>query len=112
VSPLSDGEAMAPAVRADDRTALVDDRARPERVRADAGRDEAGGVAARNEADLHAVRLVGAGQAEPARFGPDLVLRGVADGEQRARELLGPEREEKVGLVLRRVARGAEHRPA
>jgi hypothetical protein len=86
-APLADREPVDAVVRADDRTALVDDRAGPERVGAHARCDERGGVAARDEADLHAVGLVRDREAEPPRLGAHLVLRELADGEQRALEL-------------------------
>ena len=60
-----------------------------------------------DEADLLAVRLVGDRQAAAPRVLADRVLRPVADGEDRARELLLRQREQEIRLVLRRRRRRA-----
>src|SRR5690606_23387524 len=87
----------------DDAALLVDDlalarrRLRPQRL------DDRRVVAVGHEADLHALGLVGGGQAERAGTRAHLLLVERADREARRRELRGAEVEEEVRLVLRGV---------
>ncbi len=99
-APLADGERVDAVVLADDRAGLVDDGARRG---ADARAEERVAPAAGDEADVHALALVGGAQAERAGAVPHLGLRQLADREQHARELVGSEHVQHVRLVLGRV---------
>src|SRR5207253_8964694 len=109
---LTDREAMDAAVAAELASRRVDDDAGPERLGRGLPLDEAGDVARRHEADLHAVRLLGDGEAERPRLGPDFLFGQLADGEEGPLEIPVGEREEEVGLVLGCVGRGPEMRAA
>src|SRR5581483_1237884 len=109
---LSDGEAMDAAVTPELVTRIVDDASWTEERRRAPARDEPGRVAVGHEADLHALGLGGDRKPEPRRLGAHLGLRQLADGEERPRELLVPESEEEVRLVLRCVDGGAETEPS
>src|SRR5262249_46444411 len=61
-----------------------------------------------DEADLHALPLLGDGEPHGAGEGPHLALAEAAQGEEGGRELLLGELEEVVALVLRRAGRGVE----
>ena len=65
-----------------------------------------------DEADLLALGLVGRREPEAPRVRPHLVLRQLADGKARCRELLLRERPEEVGLILPRVTGAQEQMPA
>ena len=67
------------------------------------------GVAVGDEADVVAVRLVGHGQAAGGRFGADLGLGGVAEGEQGVGQLVGGEHGQDVGLVLAGIGGPVQH---
>src|SRR5436309_9014174 len=97
----------------------VDDAAGPKRVVPGVPRDETRRIAVRDEADVHALRLVGDREIQPRRLRPHLGLGQLADREERAPELRLPEHEEEVGLILRRIdgrveteAAGGRIRPA
>ena len=89
---------------------LVHDGAGAERLRRRVALDEAGRVAPRHEADLHALGLVGHREPERGRLGAHLRLGQLADREERVREVGGAEREEEVGLVLGGIGGGPEVR--
>ena len=65
----------------------------------------AAGVAVADEADVVAVGLLRHGEAAPLRLDADVLLAGVAEREERVRELLLVEHAEHVGLVLAHVHR-------
>ena len=71
--------------------------------------DERRVVAVGNEADFLAVGLLGDRQPEAARDVANRVLRQIADGEARARQLLLREREQEIRLILRRIEAAAKH---
>ncbi len=102
---LADGEAVRALVAAQHLAGgVVDD------VAAVVGRggaelllEPAGVVAVGDEADVVGVRLVGDQQPAAPGLEPDVGLGGVAEREQRVRELLLGEHAEHVGLVLAHV---------
>src|SRR5262249_27991833 len=85
---LTDRERVDTVVRADDEAAFVDDRSRAAR---DARAEEGLSPAPRDEADVHALPLVGRTEGEPAGALADLGLRQLAYREQRVRELMHTE---------------------
>src|SRR5262249_25139758 len=94
------------------RAGLVDDRPGTDRRRRRGALDEAGGVAARHEADLHALRLRRDRQPERRSLGAHLGLRPLPDRKADERQGHWTEREEEVRLVLRLVVRAPEHESA
>ena len=98
---LSDREAVHAVVRADDAAGGVADGA--------GGADGAVGfekgivVAVGDEADLVAVGLLGDGEIELARERADSRLVERTDREERVRELILRQREEKIRLILRGI---------
>src|SRR5262249_5324091 len=111
-APLAHGEAVQAAVPAERAAALVDHDAGTERAGRRVALDEGPGAVLADEAHLHALRLVGDGQAQRRGVRPHFRLRQLADREERLGEVGGAEREEEVRLVLRGVGRGAEARAA
>ena len=106
---LADGEPEGAVVAAEHLAArVVDESRRRQRAGPQLLAQPAGGVAVGDEADVVAVGLVGDLQAAALGLVPDLGLRGVAEREQRVRELLLGEHAEHVGLVLAHVD-GAVH---
>ena len=73
---------------------------------------EAGVVVVGDEAHILALGLLGGQQAEAAGMVSHLVLRHVAEGEEGARQGVGCDGKEEVGLVLRGVDGGEELRSA
>ena len=69
-------------------------------------------VAARDEADLLALGLVGRGETEAASHVPNLGLGQLAEREPGVLELVLAQAVQEVGLVLVRVARPEQPRPA
>src|SRR5438552_12352503 len=93
------------SMRAQLTSARVDDRAGADRQ---PRREIASGLAARHEADLLALRLVGDGQAELARVLADLQLRHPAERKHDAPKALVVQVIEHVRLVLGVVDGGVE----
>src|SRR5438128_1928251 len=62
--------------------------------------NQLGMVAARNEANLHAIRLVKYRKTRLTRQFPDFVLPIAAYGKQQVRQQTLPQSEQDVGLVL------------
>src|SRR6187401_3050548 len=69
---------------------------------------EVGVVAARSEANLLALRLVGDRQAELASLGTDLCLGQIAERQDGMGQRLGLDGEEEVRLILGRIGGSPE----
>src|SRR5438094_911412 len=101
---------MDATVAAEHAAVLVDDRAAA--IPGRALRDERRIVVVGDETDFLAVRLLGDRQAAPPRVLAHRVLRPIADGEDRAGELLLGQREQKVRLIPGRIGAAPQAMPS
>src|SRR5262245_28712538 len=106
-APLPDRERIDAVVRADNQTALVDDRALPAR---NARTEKRLPPAALDEADVHALALVGRAERERAGALAHFGLRELSDRKQRVCELAGAEHVEDVRLVLGEIGAARQRR--
>src|SRR5208282_1097451 len=109
---LSDRESMPAGVSGEASSVAIDNQAGAELRGIALPLDKTRVVAVGNEANLLALGLVGGGEAQSAGAGANFGLGHRTKRENSSRELVLPEREEKIRLIFRVVGGAHQMKPA